>query len=110
MTLSAAPDGETLPPRFAIGETVRVRSANPPGHIRTPRYCRGKVGIVERLCGAFANPEELAFNRPGLPRQPLYRVRFRQTDLWPAYQGAMTDTIEIEIYQHWLSKMDEDTP
>ena len=54
------------------------------------------------LCGAFANPEELAYNRPGMPEQPLYRVRFRQRELWPDYRGAAHDTIEIEIYQHWL--------
>jgi nitrile hydratase len=70
--------------------------------LRTPWYIRGHVGVIERLCGAFANPEELAWNRPGLPRQPLYRVRFRQKEVWPDYAGAPHDTIEIEIYQHWL--------
>jgi nitrile hydratase len=69
---------------------------------RTPWYIRGQVGEVERLCGAFANPEELAYNRAGVPKQPLYRVRFRQRELWPDYRGPAHDTIEIEIYQHWL--------
>ena len=91
-----------LPARFSPGTRVRVRRADPPGHVRTPWYIRGRSGAVERLCGAFANPEELAYNRSGLPAQPLYRVRFSQRDLWPDYQGAATDTIEIEIYQHWL--------
>lgn len=89
-------------PRFAPGARVKVRRAAPPGHLRTPWYIRGRVGEVERLCGAFANPEELAYNRPGVPKQPLYRVRFRQRELWPDYRGAAHDTIEIEIYQHWL--------
>jgi nitrile hydratase len=88
--------------RFAPGQRVRVRRADGPGHIRTPRYVRGMSGVVERLCGAFPNPEELAFNRPGLPAQPLYRVRFRQTELWPDYAGPPNDTLEVEIYQHWL--------
>ena len=92
----------SVTPRFAPGARVTVRRADPPGHIRTPWYIRGQVGTVERLCGAFANPEELAYNRPGVPRQPLYRVRFRQRELWPDYRGAAQDTIEIEIYQHWL--------
>lgn len=91
-----------LPPRFAAGARVRVRRAAPPGHLRTPWYIRGKTGEIERLCGAFANPEELAYNRPGLPKQPLYRVRFRQSELWPDYQGPAQDSIEVEIYQHWL--------
>jgi nitrile hydratase len=92
----------TIAPRFAPGDRVAVRRAYPPGHLRTPYYARGAAGVIERLCGSFANPEELAFNRPGLPAQPLYRVRFRQADLWADYQGPAHDTIEIEIYQHWL--------
>jgi nitrile hydratase len=91
-----------IAPRFAVGDRVRVRLAWPPGHIRTPVYCRGHTGVVERLCGSFPNPEELAFGRPGLPEQPLYRVRFRSRDLWPDYAEGLDDVVEIEIYQHWL--------
>ena len=88
--------------RFATGDRVRVRLAHPPGHIRTPFYARGKRGIVERICGDFANPEELAFARGGLPARPLYRVRFAQHELWPDYGGPAHDTVDVEIYEHWL--------
>ena len=88
--------------RFAPGDSVQVRLAFPPGHIRTPHYVRGKTGVVERICGEFANPEELALGRDGQPLQPLYRVRFRQQDLWPDYDGRGQDTVEVEIYEHWL--------
>jgi len=37
-----------------------------------------------------------------LPLQPLYRVRFRQSDVWPDYGGQAADTVDIEIYEHWL--------
>ena len=93
-------DGVT--PRFAVGDAVRVRAAYPPGHVRTPFYIRGKRGVIERLCGQYANPEELAYGRDGRPRLPLYRVRFRQCEVWPAYAGAPEDTLDVEIYQHWL--------
>jgi nitrile hydratase len=89
-------------PRFKPGDAVTVRPAYPPGHIRTPHYIRGKSGVVERLCGSFANPEELAYGRSGLPAQPLYRVRFAQTQVWPDYAGATNDSIDIEIYEQWL--------
>ena len=79
-----------------------MRRGLPPGHIRTPRYVQGKIGTVERICGSFPNPEELAHNRHGLPAQPLYRVRFRQKDLWPDYRGLEQDQLELELYQHWL--------
>ena len=87
---------------FAVGDRVAVRRAFPLGHIRTPYYARGAVGDVERICGAFGNPEELAFGRDGRPKQTLYRVRFAQSALWPDYDGAPGDTIDIELYEHWL--------
>jgi nitrile hydratase subunit beta len=98
-TWSVAP---AVPARFRAGDRVTVRRADVPGHLRTPWYIRGHSGIIERFCGSFPNPEELAYNRSGLPAQPLYRVRFRQGEVWPGYAGAASDTIEIEIYQHWL--------
>ena len=91
-------------PQFAPGEKVRVIDAHPLGHIRTPFYIRGKTGVVERFCGAFPNPEELAQMRDGLPPVPLYRVRFRQNEVWPDYRGSANDVLEVEIYQHWLEK------
>jgi nitrile hydratase len=88
--------------RFYPSDRVTVRVAHPPGHIRTPSYIRGKVGVVERICGEFANPEELAYGRDGLPQKPLYRVRFQLCDLWDDYTGSKSDTLAIEIYEHWL--------
>ncbi len=91
-----------LPVRFKPGDSVRVRRAYPPGHVRMPWYIRGHAGLVERLCGAYPNPEELAYARSGLPAQPLYRVRFLQREVWPDYAGGSADTVDVEIYQHWL--------
>lgn len=88
--------------RFKPGERVRVVKAHPEGHVRTPFYIRGCTGEVERICGAFPNPEELSRMHDGLPAQPLYRVRFRQREVWPDYAGPAADVIEVEIYQHWL--------
>lgn len=95
---------DSVPIRYRAGDQVLVRDAYPIGHVRTPRYVRGKCGVVERCCGAFRNPEELAYARAGTPRQPLYRVRFLQRDLWPDYAGSPADTVDVEIYQHWLHK------
>jgi len=89
-------------PIFQPGDCVRVRKAYPLGHIRTPFYIRGHSGVVERLCGAFGNPEELAQMRSGEPKQPLYRVRFLQNEVWPDYRGSAEDVVEVEIFQHWL--------
>jgi nitrile hydratase len=105
MSYGAQP-AQSEAPRFKTGDRVRVRRMFPLGHVRTPWYIRGQCGIVERLCGSYPNPEELAYHRSGLPAQPLYRVRFLQRDVWPDYRGKSDDTIDLEIYQHWL----EETP
>jgi nitrile hydratase subunit beta len=88
--------------RFKPGERVKVLKAYPLGHVRTPYYIRGCTGTVERICGSFPNPEELAQMRDGLPALPLYRVRFRQKEVWPDYRGNEDDVLEVEIFQHWL--------
>lgn len=92
---------------FQPGQRVKVRTAHPPGHVRTPHYVRGREGVVETIAGSFANPEELAYGRDGRPERPLYRVRFRQADLWPDYAGAAGDTTVVDIYEHWLEPLEE---
>jgi hypothetical protein len=96
--------------RFKPGERVRVRRAYPPGHVRIPWYVRGNAGVVERFCGVYPNPEELAYVRSGLPAQPLYRIRFAQPELWPDYAGSAGDTVDVEIYQHWLEPAEANRP
>jgi nitrile hydratase len=88
--------------RFRPGDRVRVRFADPPGHIRTPYYVRGKTGWIERYHGDFRNPEELAYARDGLPRKPLYLVGFHQGDLWNERTEAPQDVLYVDIYEHWL--------
>jgi len=88
--------------RFKVGDKVVVKTAHPPGHRRTPEYIRGKQGVIERICGAYPNPEELAYGFDGKPERVLYRVRFFQTHVWTGYAGPANDIIEMEIYEHWL--------
>ena len=90
---------------LAPGTRVRVREDFPVGHIRTPVYVRGREGVVTRKFGAFPNPETLAIGRDGLPKKALYEVRFRQADLWPDYKGGANDTLDMDIYEHWLIKV-----
>jgi nitrile hydratase subunit beta len=34
----------------------------------------------------------------------LYEVRFLQKDLWPDYRGSGSDTLLLDIYEHWLER------
>ena len=88
--------------RYNVGDPVVIKRAFPPGHRRTPFYIRGKAGVIERICGAFPNPEELAYGFDGEPGKILYRVRFPQHHVWPGYAGPAQDVIEMEIFEHWL--------
>jgi len=94
--------GRVSDARYAAGDSVTVRRMFPQGHIRTPRYIMGLTGKISQVVGAFPNPEELAYGRSGLPKKILYRVQFQQTGLWPDYTGNPSDTLEIELYEHWL--------
>jgi nitrile hydratase len=90
---------------FSPGDRVRVREDFPPGHIRTPVYVRGREGLITRTFGKFRNPEVLAIGKDGLPMKALFEVSFRQKDLWSDYAGADTDTLLVDIYEHWLVKL-----
>jgi nitrile hydratase beta subunit-like protein len=94
-------------PRFAPGERVRVRESASTGHVRTPDYIRGKRGVVERICGRFRRPEELAYGRYDGNSEALYRVRFAQREVWPGYAGAAEDTLDVELYEGWLQRSED---
>lgn len=105
-------DGTAVPPpypvgtcRFQPGDAVRVRRGDAPGHLRTPWYVRGHAGRIERICGGFPNPEELAYHRAG-GEIPLYRVRFTAVELWGEGAETPSDTIDVEIFEHWLEPAD----
>ena len=93
--------GNGAPRRFGVGAGVRVRDESTLSpwskpHLRTPGYIFGCAGTIERVVGEFPNPEHLAFRkhlglehaadvggeRVDVEKQTLYRVRFRQQDLW----------------------------
>ena len=86
--------------RFREGDRVRVRDEARPGHIRTPTYIMGKVGVVSRVHGSFRNPERLAYGGDGLPKIPLYYVTFDAAHVWG---GPRTpDQVVVDLYEHWL--------
>ena len=87
---------------YEPGDRVRVLPSEKPGHVRTPDYLKGKSGWVESLIGAFSNPEELAYGLSGLPERHLYKVGFRQADLWYDYEGPAEDRLYVDVYEHWL--------
>jgi nitrile hydratase len=111
-------------PRFGTGDFVRVKQylsnaewRRP--HIRTPGYIYGVAGTIERVCGQHGDPSFLAFGLEA-PKVQLYRVRFRQKDIWPEQfedpggggggaADSTTDMVEVEVYEHWLEPAEQAT-
>ena len=48
-----------------------------------------------------------SFSLTGLtgPKEELYEVRFLQRDLWDDYAGPDKDTVDLDLYRHWLEKI-----
>ena len=68
-------------PLFRVGQRVRARNLNPPGHTRLPRYARGRIGTIDRDHGVYVFPDTRAHFR-GEKRQHVYSVRFTARELW----------------------------
>ena len=87
------------------GAKVRVRTGDPLTHCRTPRYLRGRQGTVVRALGRFANPEELAYHRPGLPALVLYQVAFEAREVWGERLTEPSYRIHADLFEHWLEPL-----
>lgn len=85
------------------GDTVRVRCMYPPGHVRAPAYLRGKAGVIERVVGTFENPEQRAYGVEPDMKVNL-RVRFTMGEIWGPGAENPDDTLDAEIYDHWLER------
>lgn len=91
-----------MKPQFRIGQPVRVDQREEGGHVRTPRYIRGRRGLVEDVRGPHPDPEKLSTGRLGVPFRMLYRVSFEQREVWSDYRGGPTDRVFVDLYEHWL--------
>ena len=101
------PDKGAAKFRFKVGETVRVSGRKSLGHHRTPIYVRGKSGVITKVQGLLHNPSQLAYHYPGLPRMVWYKLRFRQLELWPRYNGEPGDHLELDVQEDWLEEPED---
>ena len=89
-----------LPPRFALGASVRARNEHPQGHTRMPRYVRGHVGTIVTQHGPNVFQDELPADNEIGP-QHLYTVAFPARELWGS-RGHANDTIHAELWDYHL--------
>jgi nitrile hydratase len=87
-------------PRFSLGQRVRARNLNPPGHTRLPRYARGHRGVVVAYHGAHVFPDSNAHGLGEQP-QPLYQVRFEARELWGDTAGGRGEVC-LDLWEPYL--------
>jgi hypothetical protein len=87
-------------PRFAPGDRVVTRRADPDHHTRLPGYARGQAGEVVDVQGAWPLADALAQGRRDVPAEPVYTVRFAARDLWGAGEHAVT----LHLWQSYLEE------
>jgi hypothetical protein len=85
---------------FAIGDRVRARVMNPPGHTRLPVYLRGRPGCVEFVLGTLPFPDERA-RGVASAAQTAYTVRFAAADVWGA-DGDPSGSICADLFESYL--------
>jgi nitrile hydratase len=88
------------PPRFAVGDAVRARNVHPHGHIRLPRYARGKRGLIVRADGAFDLPD-LSAARQGEHPEHAYGVRFEAHELW-GDSAEPNAAVYLDLWESYL--------
>ncbi len=98
----------TAPARFAVGDAVRMRTANVRGHTRLPRYARGKPAVIHTVHGVHVFPDT---NAHGLGEQPtwLYSVRFDAVDLWSDDVESDGQSIYLDAWEPYLLPRDSVT-
>lgn len=92
-----------LPASFKVGDLVRAKNLNPPGHIRLPRYIRGKVGIVTLSHGVFITPDTSAHGLGDHP-QHVYTVAFSASEV-VGVKAAPNDHIMVDLWDNYMELM-----
>ncbi|HXG50316.1 MAG TPA: SH3-like domain-containing protein [candidate division Zixibacteria bacterium] len=92
----------SLDTRFKVGDAVTVALENPAGNPRTPRYIRGKRGVIGAVHGVLENPRDHRELHP-----PLYTVRF---DLGEVSSCRDRDAVFVDVHEEWLTAAAESGP
>lgn len=91
---------EAMSSKFRVGDPVVVASENPTGNPRTPKYIRGKRGVIGLVHGVLENVTD----HRGI-HAPLYTVRFDLSEVSPSHDR---DSIWVDVHEEWLSALRPD--
>jgi nitrile hydratase len=86
--------------RFAPGNRVRARLADPDHHTRLPRYVRGHIGEIVEAGGEWPLPDDRVRGAATARVETVYAVRFRARELW----GAGDHTVTVDLWESYLEE------
>lgn len=90
------------PPKFKVGDMVRVKDLPDLFYTRTQVYTRGSVGRVSAVVYESPPAENEAWDNTEYVEW-FYSLIFQCRDLWPEYSSAFSaDSVETEIPEGWL--------
>ena len=87
--------------KYKIGDAVMVAIENPTGNPRTPKYIRGKRGVIGSVHGILENVRD----HRGI-HKPLYTVKFDLSEVSTCHDQ---DTIWVDVHEEWLSEVPQDS-
>ncbi len=85
---------------FSVGDRVRTRLMNPPGHSRLPRYLTGRRGRIDAVLGTLPYPDRRADGERAATAT-AYTVRFVARDVW-GDDGGAGDSICADLFEPYL--------
>jgi nitrile hydratase subunit beta len=90
------------PPRFAVGDRVRVIDDSPLAHTRKARYVRGKTGEIVLAHGTMIYPDS-AGNGDGEDPKHVYTVKFDARHVW-GEDGDPNASLYFDVWEPYLEK------
>lgn len=87
--------------KFRIGDKVIARNLNPSGHIRLPRYTRGRRGVIRAARGVYVLADASAHGGPA-HSQHVYSVSFEARELW-GVDATGRERVYIDLWEDYLS-------
>ena len=86
--------------KYKIGDAVMVAMENPTGNPRTPKYIRGKRGVINLVHGILENVRD----HRGI-HKPLYTVKFDLSEVSTCHDP---DVICVDVHEEWLREVRAD--
>ncbi len=83
-----------VPPRFNVGDVVKVKRENPAGNPRTPDHIKGKKGVIIAVHGEIKNPRDHRRIYPA-----LYTI---VASVGEVFGTPSTDKLYIDVHDDWL--------